>query len=91
MVYIFSEMNKPSAIFSSFFNFFLFVFFLLLFWLCKFGLFITDSDLFSSEKPKIGIKAKTGVPLGFVFTETQKTLADFRSLINKEVRLKAEL
>lgn len=52
---------------------------------------MTDSDLFSSEKPKIGIKAKTGVPLGFVFTDTQKTLADFRSLINKEVRLKAEL
>ncbi|XP_076461074.1 uncharacterized protein LOC143293748 [Babylonia areolata] len=37
------------------------------------------------ERPKIGIKAKTGVPLGFVFTDSGKNLADFRALINAEV------
>ncbi|XP_070211495.1 uncharacterized protein [Littorina saxatilis] len=37
------------------------------------------------DKPKIGIRAKTGVALGFIWSETQSTLADFRSRINSEV------
>lgn len=37
------------------------------------------------ETPKIGVKAKTGVALGFVYTDVGASLTDFRSLINNEV------
>ncbi|KAL8600513.1 hypothetical protein ACOMHN_005007 [Nucella lapillus] len=37
------------------------------------------------EKPKVGIKAKTGLPLGFVFTDSGNSLADLRAQINTEV------
>ncbi|PVD30541.1 hypothetical protein C0Q70_09809 [Pomacea canaliculata] len=37
------------------------------------------------EKPKIGIKNKAGIPLGFVFSEPEQTLANLRSVLNREV------
>ncbi|KAK7476447.1 hypothetical protein BaRGS_00032282 [Batillaria attramentaria] len=39
------------------------------------------------NKPKIGIKARTGIGLGFVFADSSLTLADLRSSVSREVTL----
>lgn len=37
------------------------------------------------SKPKVGIKARSGMGLGFIFSELSLTLADLRTLIQREV------